>query len=401
MANAYQPRSCSPAASFPIIRLFGRTGRSLKLLFTNFHEGDGGGHTTYVMTLARALAVRHQVVVAAAPASRLFREASAASGIAAIAQPFPNGLNRLAARRRARRQLGALLRAHRFDLVHVNGSADHRLVLAAVRGLTRRPRIVLTKHNSKPMTGIGHWWRARRATDMVIAVCEFTHRALLASPYRRCQLATIPNGIDTVHFSPLAPTAAAYERQRWVGAAPALLLGSNAGTASYKGWMDLVEALALLAPGRRERVHLLLAGAPPSAEAQQRIDTLGLREQVHFAGLLADVRPLLAAIDAGFVLSWEVETISFACREMMAMGKPVLVSDYAGLPENIDAGRDGWCVPPRDRSAMAGRLNQLLDERGDLPLMGLAARRHAERDFGVALFAARTEAAYAAVLARV
>lgn len=372
----------------------------MKLLFTNFHEGDGGGHTTYVTTLATALAQRHRVYVAAPPGSRLFREASAAPALHATAQPFPNGLNRLGARRRARRDLISLLQKHDFDLVHVNGSADHRLVMAAIRGLARRPRIVLTKHNSKPMSGIGHWWRAHRATDLVIAVCEFTHRALLATPYRRCQLATVPNGIDTAYFSPWLGEAARVERLRWVGDAPVLLLGSNAGTANYKGWMDLVEALALLPTGRREQVHLLIAGMPPTMESQQRIDVLGLREQVHFAGLLADVRPAVAAMDAGFVLSWDVETISFACREMMAMGKPMLVSDYAGLPENIDPNIDGWCVSPRDHQSMADRLNQLLDERARLPFMGAAARQHAERDFGVDLFVARTEAAYAAVLAR-
>jgi glycosyltransferase involved in cell wall biosynthesis len=371
----------------------------LKLLFTNFHAGDGGGHTTYVMTLAAALANRHDVHVAAPPGSRLYAEASAASGVHAITQPYPNGLKRFAERQRARRQLASFLEMNGFDVVHVNGSADHRLVMSAVRGLARRPRIVLTKHNSKPMTGIGHWWRARRATDLVIAVCEFTHRALVASPYRRCLLATVPNGIDTAHFSPWPEAVALIERRRRVGDAPVLLLGSNAGTARYKGWMDLVEALALLPAGRREQVHLLIAGAPPSINSQQRIDTLGLRAQVHFAGMLADVRPVVAAIDAGFVLSWDVETISFACREMMAMGKPVLVSDYAGLPENINPEVDGWCVLPRNHQAMAVRLDQLLDGRDGLQSMGRAARRHAERDFGIELFVARTETAYAAALA--
>ncbi|MEW5314369.1 MAG: hypothetical protein WDW38_005876 [Sanguina aurantia] len=164
--------------------------------------------------------------------------------------------------------------------------------------------------------------------------------------------------------------------------------------------MDLVEALALLPAGRREQIHLLIAGVPAAAESQRRIEALGLHGQVHFAGLRADVRPVVAAMDAGFVLSWGVETISFACREMMAMGKPVLVSEYAGLPENIDAGMDGWLVPARDHRAMANRLNQLLDGSEALPSMGTAARAHAERDFGIERFVSRTEAAYTAVLAR-
>ncbi|WP_458070881.1 glycosyltransferase family 4 protein [Rhodanobacter sp. BL-MT-08] len=371
----------------------------MKILFTNFHEGDGGGHTTYVITLAKALAARHEVHVAAPPASRLYREASTETRVRAWAQPFPNGLNRLAARRRARRQLFKRLQENAFDLVHVNGSADHRLVMAAARGLPRRPPIVLTKHNSKAITGLGHWWRARRGTNMVIAVCDFTFRALAASAYRRCRLKTVHNGVDIGHFTPWPDADAFAQRRRWLGDVPALLLGSSAGTASYKGWMDLVEALALLPPELRAQVHLLIAGRPPELANQQRIAALGLSDQVHFPGLLDDVRPALAAIDAGFVLSWDVETISFACREMMAMGKPVLVSEYAGLPENIRPEVDGWLVPPRDHRAMAARLQRLLERRTDLPRMGAAAREHAQSDFGLERFVARTEAAYFDLLA--
>ncbi len=370
----------------------------MKLLLTNFHDGDGGGHTTYLMTLAKALAVRHRVYVAAPPTSRLYLEAKTISAVLACAQPFPNGLNRLAARRRARRQLADLLRKQQFDLVHVNGSADHRLVMSAMRGLSRKPKIVLTKHNSKPMTGIGHWWRARRGTDMVIAVCDFTRRQLAASPYRQCKLVTVHNGVDIAHFAPWDASSALAQRQGWVGDKPVLLLGSNAGTARYKGWMDLVEAMAILSPEDRVQVHLLIAGRWPEASILQRIADLGLTGQVHFAGLLEDVRPALAGMDAGFVLSWDVETISFACREMMAMGKPTLVTDYAGLPENIRLEVDGWLVPPRGHRAMAVKLQQLLQQRSDLQSMGIAAREHAEQAFGLDLFVERTEAVYRGLL---
>ncbi|GAB3368809.1 glycosyltransferase family 4 protein [Lysobacter rhizosphaerae] len=365
----------------------------MKLLYTNFHDGDGGGHTTYIVTLARALATRHEVHVAAPASSRLLREARGLAGVHVAAQEFPNGLKQLRSRRRARRALAALLRAHDFDVVHVNGSADHRLVLAAMRGLRRRPRIVLTKHNSKPIAGIGQRLRAR-ATDQVIAVCDYTLRELQQSAYRRCHLETVHNGIDIAHFMPWPEGAASAERQRWVGDAPALLIGSIAGTALYKGWMDLVEALPLLPAPLGERVHVLVAGKPPAVEQRQRIAALGLADRVHFPGMLADVRPLIAALDAGFVLSHDVETISFACREMMAMGKPVLLTDYAGLPENITPGREGWVVPVRDQAALAQALQHMLEQREQLPTMGAAARDRAVAGFGMGPFIAKTEGIY-------
>jgi glycosyltransferase involved in cell wall biosynthesis len=369
----------------------------MKLLFTNFHDGDGGGHTRYVVALAGALAARHEVHVAAPLGSRLLREAQALPGLHAIAQAFPNGLKKLPARMQARRALGALLSEHDFDVIHVNGSADHRLVLSAIRKLPRRPRVVLTKHNSKPITGLGHALRAR-TTDQVIAVCQYTLRELQASSYRRCRLDAVHNGIDITHYSPWPDDLARTERQRWIGERPSLLIGSNAGTAAYKGWMILVEALALLPEPLRTRVEVLVAGKPPTAEQRQRIAALGLTERVHFPGLLADVRPVIAAMDVGFVLSHGVETISFACREMMAMGKPVLLSNYAGLPENVEPGREGWVVPVKDRAAVAYALQRMLEDRDLLPVMGAAARARAVAGFGLEPFVAKTEAIYQRLL---
>jgi L-malate glycosyltransferase len=143
---------------------------------------------------------------------------------------------------------------------------------------------------------------------------------------------------------------------------------------------------------------VLLCGKPLSSEQTARLEALGMRDRVHHAGMLDDVRPMIAAIDVGFVLSYAVETISFACREMMAMGKPVLVSDYAGLPENIEPGVDGWVVPVRDREAIAQAVTAMLADPARLADMGHRARTHAERDFGLDLFVSRTEAAYVRVL---
>lgn len=366
----------------------------MRILYTNFHPGDGGGHTTYILALARALVTRHEVHVAAPPGSRLLREAMQIQGVHAFVQPFPGGSRALV----ARRPLAAYLRAHQFDIVHVNGSSDHRLTIAAARGLPQRPRIVFTKHNSKPMRSLGNWWRARQGTDAVIAVSDYTLRALQASPYRRCRLACIRNGIALEHYAPWPQALAQTARTQWIGDPAALVLGSSAGTADYKGWIDLVEAIALLPAELRAQVHMLLAGEPPTARHRARIEALNLAGQVHFAGLLRDVRPLIAASDVGFVLSWDVETISFACREMMAMGKPVLLTDYAGLPENIEAGCEGWLVPVRNPAAIAGMLREILAAREMPQAMGVAAHARAMAEFGNERFTDATVDFYRQVL---
>lgn len=366
----------------------------MKVLYTNFHAGSGGGHTTYIRELARALGRVHEVHVAVPGSSTLFAQASTLPGVHVLAQPFPNGLRRMRQRARAVRQLREYLRRHRFDVIHVNGSADHRITLAALRGIHPRPPVVLTKHNTKPMRGLQHVWRAYRCTNKVIAVCAYVQRLLEATPYRVCHPQTVYNGVDTDHFQPW-PVEAAIAQRRALGIADdALLIGSSAGTADYKGWTDLVTALQRLPDNERARIHVLLPGNPPSAAQLALVSAAGLQSQFHFPGLLDDVRPVIAALDAGFVLSHQVETISFACREMMAMGKPVMVTNYAGLPENIHVGTDGWVVPVHGHAAMAATLQVMLHDRALLQQMGAAARTHALAEFGLERFVNATEAIY-------
>ena len=48
----------------------------MKILFTNFHPRNGGGHVTYIVNLLRGLVGAHQLTVATPGSSRLYRLAS-------------------------------------------------------------------------------------------------------------------------------------------------------------------------------------------------------------------------------------------------------------------------------------------------------------------------------------
>jgi L-malate glycosyltransferase len=76
----------------------------------------------------------------------------------------------------------------------------------------------------------------------------------------------------------------------------------------------------------------------------------------------------------------------------------VLLSNYAGLPENVEPGREGWVVPVNDRAAVADALRRMLEDRDLLPVMGAAARARAVAGFGLEPFVAKTEAIYQRLL---
>ena len=102
-------------------------------------------------------------------------------------------------------------------------------------------------------------------------------------------------------------------------------------------------------------------------------------------------------MDISFVLSYEVETISFACREMMSMGKPVIVSDYAGLVENITHRKDGWIIPRQDLQALKTCLMEIMHNLNKLEDMSVQARNKAVNEFSHNKFVAETLKVYESV----
>ena len=371
----------------------------MKILYTNFHAGDGGGHTTYILTLAAALGGRHHVTVAAPGSSRLYLSAKEIPGVEAVALEFRN---RLGAMVGSGWRLRQLIEKNRFDIVHVNGSADHRIAMLATLGLKRtRPCIVFTKHNDLPVSGLSTWLKGKLGTDSVICVSDYTRRHLVKTVYDTKAVSVVHHGIDLRRFAPVASGVVERLRRRWGTEIPdgAMLVGSIAGTDDNKGWLHMVKAVALLPAAQRELIRVVVGGRTPNAQQRAKVDALGMARHVIYTGLLHDVRPLVAAFDVGFVLSRR-ETLSFACREMMAMGKPVIVSDSGGLPENVEAGVSGWIVGPHEHERIAQLLMRLLDNRLEVTLAGMAARARSVAQFSLQDFADRTEVVYQESLAR-
>ena len=132
----------------------------MRILYTNFHQADGGGHTTYVLSLVGAAGrARHRGCRAGRqpPVSGSLGHA----GRACRADGVQGGL--LSAWPRIRR-MRALLKIERFDLVHVNGAADHRLCMLASMGLrvgVRRSHAAHFAFRAQPGRGVAarHWPR--------------------------------------------------------------------------------------------------------------------------------------------------------------------------------------------------------------------------------------------------
>lgn len=365
----------------------------MKILFTDIHHGNGGGHVSYITSLVRGLLKHHTVVLAAPPSGRLFRYASKVPGLRVKAGLYTNRVPKLISEVFALRRF---LEKEQFDVVHVNGSADHRHIMLACQWMQRPPAVVWTKHNLNRCTSFGHRLRSRFATTAVIAVSDYVARQLQLSPYSILPIHVIRHGIDLDHFAPVSADRKIQLRRSLLGdfsPANQLVIGSTGGTDLEKGWLDLVHAAAQLSREEQERLVVVVAGDQPSGELLARFEQVSHHVRVVFPGLVDDVRTVLGACDLGFVLSHR-EALSYAARESLAMGLPTLVSDAGGLPENLVSGRQGWVIPVADHNALSALLRCLLHNSGALSPMGLAARCHSLQEFSLNNFVSATEAVY-------
>ncbi|MGT0250610.1 glycosyltransferase [Burkholderia pyrrocinia] len=364
----------------------------MKILYTNFHGGNGGGHDTYIYNLAAGMSHMCSITVASPSGSRLSHLVGALAGISVVDMQFkPSWADFLPEIVRLRK----LLVHSQFDVVHVNGSADHRQVMLALFGCRARPAIVFTKHNTYSANSVGNFFRARLATDQTIAVSDYVRFMLeRQSPYG--DITVIKHGVYS-HACTLRPEERLRRRIACFGnaAAEAIVLGSVAGTASHKGWGDLITALGRLPDAVRRKFRVLLAGEFPSPVQRLFVERSGLSALVRFIGPTDRTHNVLEMSDVSFVLSYH-ESLSYACREAMSMGCPVIVTDVGGLPENVDDRVDGWIVPPRAPDAIATILDEIARQPEMIRVMGDAARQKSRQEFCFRKFVDETMSVYRA-----
>ncbi len=358
----------------------------MNILYTNFHVAGGGGHDVYIRTLLKQST--HTAYVACPKSSYLYQSLTRDNVANVLALDFPGKLSQSVHLVTQLRRLLSIIEAHQIDIIHTNGSADNRLVTYA-RLLSRRAfKHVFTKHNGFPVRGPISQWRFMNANHAIIFVSQSIYQSI-GFPVQSDKIVVIRNGVDTDYWRP--PVTVIPSAQ--------IRLVSIAGTSGYKGWHYLINALKLLPESVRHRFTVTIVGTlPDRATRLERCRGDWLPEQVTFTGFLAEPYSVLQAADIGFVLSDAVETISFACREMMSAGLPVIVSDFGGLPENITLSIDGWVTPVGDETALAALLHQISAlSPTQLTEMKQRARGKAEREFGVESMIALTHQVYARV----
>ena len=354
------------------------------------------GSVVQMMEAARGLLQRgHRVWVTSRSGGDL-EGACSDAGIPFFSLPLRGPADLVSALRLRRR-----LRSEDFAIVHAHKGRPHAIALLASAGLGPSPVLVVNRGVSFPLDRFNRWKYRHPRVGAVVCVAENVRSVVIRSAgLDPLQASVVHAGTDTTRFDPSAADGARVRTD--VGLGPETLLVGQISVRDWKGWRDLLAAFAGVAE-RRPNTRLLLVGCETAAELDKIKTTardLGCLDCVLTLPFRADMPEVLAACDVVVDASWTGTGITGTLREAMAMERAVVGTDCGGNRELVIDGEVGLLVPPRDVSALAAAIEQLL---GNAPLrtrLGKAARQRVVTHFSTEHRLDRLETLYRNLVAR-
>ena len=265
------------------------------------------------------------------------------------------------------------------DLVHA-GPVPNVAFLAASSGV--HP-LVSMSWGSDLLLDVEHdrWqnWCARFAlqrTAVLTGDCQAVKEKATALGFPEARVVLFPWGIDLDLFSP-GPDLNFRSRRRWEDA---FVLLSLRNWEPVYGVDVLVRAFAQAAKKAPELRLVLLGGGSQAGLVQKIIYDSGLQDRVYLGGLVknTELPEFYRAADL-YLSASHSDGSSVSLMEALACARPVLVSDIPGNKEWITPDQEGWYFADGNVEALAEGILKAVYERKNLPDMGAAARRLAEK----------------------
>ncbi|MEO6369007.1 MAG: glycosyltransferase, partial [Steroidobacteraceae bacterium] len=194
---------------------------------------------------------------------------------------------------------------------------------------------------------------------------------------------------------PAAPVSAAWK--------PGALLriGSLGRLHPVKGYDVLIGALSMLraqgfVPPTEYQLTIAGEGAERSRLAAMARDA-GIG-QLQMPGFVDQPHEFLAQQHL-YVQPSRSEGFCIGVHEAMVAGLPILASAVGEVTHSVEAGVNGYAVPPDDPGALARQLQRLLSSPDSLHAMGAAGRERVLRKFSRQRFVAAGEAIFSRIAA--
>ena len=153
---------------------------------------------------------------------------------------------------------------------------------------------------------------------------------------------------------------------------------------SEKGHAGLLSSLKTVTDNGHGARLCIVGDGPLMASLRAQTALLGLDRLVTFAGRLDEQATLKAIADSEcLVLPSLMEGLPVVLMEAMALGRPVLTSWVAGIPELVDPGRNGLLFAPGDWDSLTEQLTLLVADPALRARLGTAAKQRIHPEFSI------------------
>lgn len=170
----------------------------------------------------------------------------------------------------------------------------------------------------------------------------------------------------------------------------------------HKGQLLLVDAVKQLRD-RGTYCELVLAGdGPMRPEIEAAINVAGLSDRISITGWISSEAVKEGILRArALILPSFSENMPVVIMEAMALGRPVISTYIAGIPELVQSGTNGWLVPSSDVEGLAAVMNEVLQASPEkLESMGAAGRARVLEQFNSLDEAGKLKGLFEKVIAR-
>jgi glycosyltransferase involved in cell wall biosynthesis len=353
--------------------------RLLKILHIDPEEHWGGGEAQVLGLLTFLAARGHQNDLLTHPNGLLFARCQSLK-VRTLPFIMRNDLDL-----RGVAEVRRLIREMNYDIVHFHTKRAHKLASWLPRG-KKTPKYMVTRRMDYPEPR--GWYTSllyNHRVDGVVAISQAIGDLLIQAGVNKGKIRIISSGIDPAKF-------ANCETQR-VAASEVPVVGCLAILEERKGHRYLLDAAAALKVEGLMIQYKFAGAGPLRAQLKMHAARLGLADNVHFLGFIADTAEFLAGIDILAMPSLS-EGLGVAALEGMAAGKPVVAARVGGLTESVLEGVTGLLVPPRDPAALAAALSRLVRSPALARSMGEQGRERVRRHFSLEHMARQNESYY-------
>ncbi|MCX8023108.1 MAG: glycosyltransferase family 4 protein [Syntrophorhabdaceae bacterium] len=283
-----------------------------------------------------------------------------------------------------------------IDIIHTNLSHDHFLALFSLSFSKKRPLIIRTDHKRDGMPiNTSMAWAMRRTDGLVTYSTGIMEQDIKGFSFPRERTCVISPGVKpyTGEIKDIRPSLGIKREDKVVGVIGRLK--------PDRGYDTILKAFKILS-GRVQGVKLLIMGRSSQIEKSilKPLVELGIEEDVILAGYrIEDYFSVIATFDIYVMMRAGSDGTARALREVMAMGKPAIVSRTGMLPELVQDGITGYVVN-QDESSLASKMEELLTDNEKRALFGERARIYAKERWSYISQAKEIKAFYERLLSR-